>query len=210
MSSIIFDFDGTIADSFKVFLDILYEVTGTTERLPASEVARLRGMSPLHIAVEVKIKPWKIPLLVLRGRRQMRTQMNRVHAFAGMTDVIKKLSADGHELYIMSSNSVQNIQPFLKKYDMSTEFIKIYGNVGVFAKARVLKRVLRQNNLTPSDTFYIGDEVRDVVAAKHAGLRMIAVTWGYNNAEILEAQQPQYLAQRPEDIVEVFEKSRSL
>jgi len=161
-------------------------------------------MSPLQIMRGLKIRPWKVSLLAYRGRLRLRSEMDRIQAFSGMPEVIKQLHADGHELYIMSSNSVQNIQPFLKRYGLSTTFIKVYGNVGVFSKGRVLKRLLRDNELQSSATYYIGDEVRDIEAAKRAGLQMIAVTWGYNDNRILAAYQPTYLAAQPDDILQVF------
>lgn len=179
-------------------------LTGRSEKLTPAEIARLRGMSPLQIMRGLKIRPWKVSLLAYRGRLRLRSEMDRIQAFSGMPEVIKQLHADGHELYIMSSNSVQNIQPFLKRYGLSTTFIKVYGNVGVFSKGRVLKRLLRDNELQSSATYYIGDEVRDIEAAKRAGLQMIAVTWGYNDNRILAAYQPTYLAAQPDDILQVF------
>jgi len=201
MSTVIFDFDGTLADSFRVFIDIAYEVSGRTEPLPKPEIARLRGMRPLDIMKDLDIKTWQIPFLAFRGRRQMRKQMDRVQVFAGMPELVAKLAKNGHQLYIMSSNSVRNIEPFLQRYNMNTEFIKIYGNVGIFAKARLLKRVLRQNKLAANSAYYICDEVRDVVAAQAARVCSIAVSWGYNDTTILEAHQPDFLAHKPSDIL---------
>jgi phosphoglycolate phosphatase-like HAD superfamily hydrolase len=44
--------------------------------------------------------------------------------------------------------------------------------------------------LNPAETTYIGDEGRDIEAAKRVGVRSVAVNWGYNNAELLASHHP--------------------
>jgi phosphoglycolate phosphatase len=204
VSTIIFDFDGTIADSFVLAMAIAHELAGWAEPLPAAEIRRLRGMSLLKVAEDLKIRPWKIPFLVARGRAQMRAKMPEVDAFHGMPEAIKALHDAGHDLYIMSSNSAQNIELFLERYKMNQEFIKISGSVGLFGKARVLKKIIKQNSLDQSDTFYVGDEVRDIEAAKRAGIRIISVAWGYNNEAVLVAHQPDFMVRKPLEIPKLF------
>lgn len=200
MSSVIFDFDGTIADSFAMVIGIFHELTHRDKPLPADEIERLRGMSLAQAAKELRIQPWKIPFMVIRGRRIMHARMEEVQPHPGMIAAIRELHAAGHNLYIMSSNSVQNIQLFLEKHNLSTEFIKLYGSVGLLGKARVLKRVLHQNHLDPAQTYYVGDEVRDIEGAKRAGVKIISVAWGYNNSDILGVHKPDCLAAEPADI----------
>jgi phosphoglycolate phosphatase-like HAD superfamily hydrolase len=45
---------------------------------------------------------------------------------------------------------------------------------------------------------YVGDEVRDIVAARKAGVDVAAVSWGYNTREVLAKHEPDYLIERPE------------
>lgn len=200
MSTIIFDFDGTIADTFKRALEIAAELTGTTERVTPAEIARLRGMSAYQVIQELRIHPWKMPFLVSRGRKKLREEMDRIRAVDGMPRVIKQLKASGHELYIVSSNSEQNIKFFLKQHDLEQEFAVVDGGAGIFRKARRLRHLIKRNKLDADDVFYVGDEVRDIEAAKHAGVRIISVTWGYNNMAALVAHHPDFVARKPADI----------
>jgi len=193
MSNIIFDFDGTIADSFTLVVDIIHDLTGHEEPLPSHEIERLRGMTLRQAAKDIRLPIWKIPFLVAKGRKQMWAEMNKVPIFDGMADVLRQLAADGHHLYVMSSNSVQNIELFLERHHLRDDFIRLYGGVGLLGKARALNRVLRQNELDPKQTWYVGDEVRDIEGAQRAGIRVAAVTWGYNNAAVLKAHDPEAL-----------------
>jgi len=206
MSAVIFDFDGTIADSFGEVIALIHQLTGTHERMTEKEIERLRGMSAYRVARELEIKPWKIPFLVAKGRRLLRKEMSKIPIFSGIPDVIQTLSHQGHKLYIMSSNSVQNIHELLDRETLDNEFIKIYGGVGLFGKARVLKKILRQNKLRAQDTYYVGDEVRDIEGAQRAGVHIISVTWGYNNAKALAAHNPDWLVDSPQELPQVVGK----
>jgi phosphoglycolate phosphatase-like HAD superfamily hydrolase len=47
---------------------------------------------------------------------------------------------------------------------------------------------------------YIGDEIRDVKAAKKAAIPVAAVGWGFNSAGALEAFSPDFLLSHPDDL----------
>lgn len=200
MANVIFDFDGTIADSLALAIHIYEKLLRGGDAMPTEEIERLRGMSLISVGLELRIAPWKIPMLLARGRRTMRRQMHTVQAFDGMSALIRALRADGHNLYIMSSNSVQNIRPLLTRLDLYNEFIKLYGNAGLMGKATVIRRMLKRQKLDPTETYYVGDEVRDIEAAKRAGIKIISVTWGYNNEAILRKHKPDFIAKKPADI----------
>ncbi|MDB5164789.1 MAG: haloacid dehalogenase superfamily enzyme subfamily [Candidatus Saccharibacteria bacterium] len=206
MAAIIFDFDGTIADSFETVIHIFHELTGRGEPLTPKEVERLRGMSLLRAAEELHVRPWKMPFLLMRGRRRMRKQIGQLHTFPDMPNVIKKLHHEGHQLFIMSSNSESNIKLFLKQHHLSKEFIQIYGNVGLLGKARKLRKVIKQNQLDQATTWYVGDEVRDIVGSQQAGLRIAAVGWGYNTVDILRQHNPTRLLATPDELLLLLEE----
>lgn len=206
MSNIIFDFDGTIADTFAVVVDIFHEIAHSGEPLTPDEIERLRGMSLRRVVRELHISPWKIPFLMMRGRRRMARQMLDIHASPGVQQAVRALHTQGHAMYIVSSNSAANIQLFLKRHEIDNEFVKVYGNVGLLDKGSVLKRVMRRNRLKRSDTFYIGDEVRDIEAAQRAGVKIAAVTWGYNNRDVIASHQPDYVVDTAEDLLKLFAK----
>jgi len=200
MGTVIFDFDGTIADSLHLFIDVMHELANRKERIPAVDLERMRGMTVREIARVTNFPLWKLPFISRRGFSLMRSRIAEVKECKGMPEAIKAIKAQGHVMYIMSSNSVQNIELFLEKHKLRNEFGPIYGDVGVFGKKRMLKKVLRQNKLNKDEVLYIGDEVRDIEGAKHAGVRVISVTWGYNNAEILAKHHPDAIVNVAEEL----------
>ncbi|HVX47822.1 MAG TPA: HAD-IA family hydrolase [Candidatus Saccharimonadales bacterium] len=204
MAAIIFDFDGTIADSFDYVAGFLAEEAGQT--LDAAQAETLRGQSMASIGRQFGHSWPRLITLFFKGRRRMRRAIDRVKPFDGMPEVIEKLHAEGHELFIVTSNTVENVHKFLHHYELHKYFLEVYGGAGLLGKPRYLKKLLKEQNLDKDNALYIGDELRDVAAAESIGLRIIAVTWGFARSSDLEALEPTAMAEKPEDIIKILEE----
>lgn len=205
MAAIIFDFDGTIADSFDFVVGFL-AAEAHQAPLDNEQKRALRGRSMLAVARKLGHPWWRLLRLLLKGRSRMSGVMDQVKPFSGMTEVIEKLHAEGHELFILSSNSVANVHKFLHHQKLHTYFLEVYGGIGLFGKAPVLRRLLKEQNLEKEDAIYIGDEVRDVQAAQSVDLRVIAVIWGFARPADLKALRPTALANKPNDLFRILEE----
>lgn len=204
MAAIIFDFDGTIADSFDYVAGFLERHVRRGRPLTHKEKEALRGMTMKQMALHLGSPYWKLPLLFIMGRWAMGKAIYQVPVFDGMGRVIDHLQAEGHELMIVSSNNVHNIRKSLKQHHLYKFFTDIYGNAAFFGKRRAIRRVMWRNGLKAKDVVYVGDEVRDVVGAKSAGVRVIAVSWGFDDREILASHEPTAIADKPEDIIGIL------
>jgi phosphoglycolate phosphatase len=207
MTDVIFDFDGTIADSFSEILNVFYEITHHNHEISQDEISHLKGLSDLEVARYLKIPLWQIPFLVIRGRRAMASHMRAVKIFPGIKDQIVSLHKNGHKLFIVSSNSQSNVNVFLTQHRIDQYFEKIYGGIGLFSKASALRKFLRQNNLRADHCIYIGDETRDIEASRRVNVRCIAVSWGFAAEDILEKLQPFALAKSPQVLTDIITKS---
>lgn len=203
MKTLIFDFDGTIADSFELALDIAHDLLGI-ERFDEKEIARLRGMPPSKIVRELRIPITRLPRLILKGRQKMHERMAEVHPFPGMPEILHALHTGGYHLLVMSSNSERNVRTFLRANNLESYFDGVYGGVALFNKAAALRKVIRRNRLVTADCFYIGDEVRDIVAATKVQVEPVAVSWGYQTAAALEKYHPYAVAKTPADFMRIF------
>lgn len=192
--AIIFDFDGTIADTFKLSIGIFEKMTKRDKTFTDEEIERLRSLTGLHVLQELHIKPWIVPFMLIRGRTMMRRSLPSIEVFDGVKLLIADLHNAGTPLFITSSNSTSNIMEFLRERGMDQYFIRVYGNVGLFGKARVLRKVMTGNRLDPARTTYVGDETRDIDAAKRVGIRIVSVGWGFNSATLLKTHDPDALA----------------
>lgn len=200
LKAIIFDFDGTLADSFEVFVHSI-EVVLKRKPFTASEIKELRQYSMPEVMKKLNIKKWQLPTLVIKGRRELDRHMDDVTAFKEIPETLANLSDGGYLLYIVSSHAPDGIETFLGKYHVDQYFSGIYGNVSLLGKAKTLKKLQRQHALTSGECIFVGDEVRDIEAARKAGMKCMAVGWGFNAPETLSAHHPAMLARSPGDLI---------
>jgi phosphoglycolate phosphatase-like HAD superfamily hydrolase len=55
----------------------------------------------------------------------------------------------------------------------------------------------------------VGDSASDIHAAKEAGVKSIAVTWGHQSAKTLLRANPDYLVHSPTELYELIEDRRA-
>ncbi|MEI6376251.1 MAG: HAD-IA family hydrolase, partial [bacterium] len=150
------------------------------------------------------IKSWRVPMIAKRGLQLLHERIDLIDPIAGMPEVLAELYARGNRIGILTSNSEANVSAFLRRHDLPY-FNFIRTSSKLFGKGREMKKILKQEKVTAPGVLYIGDETRDIEAAKEIGLRMAAVTWGYNSAEALAAMNPDHLITSPGDILRIGE-----
>lgn len=202
MANVIVDFDGTIADSLPVIID-LFKKWSKQESITTEEVETFRSMAAKDVVRAVGVPLWRVPGLLARGRKDFAKYIDKIDVFKGMPETIAKMHKKGHKLYLMSSNSKQNVQKYLELHEIDMYFEGIYGNAGLFSKARAMKKIIKRHRIERANCYSIGDEARDIEAAKKAGITSIAVTWGFNNKEILKTYNPNYIISSPSEIIKL-------
>lgn len=198
MKHVIFDFDGTIADTLPHVIDIAEEVSGLM--VDRQEVERLRNMPIKAILKEYKVPFHRIPRYLLQGKKLLSKRANKIELVKGLQDVFETLHKAGYDLQIVSSNSAPIIVKFLRRQKIEKYFSSVHGNVGLFSKAQALKKIIKKQKYDINGCVYIGDELRDIEAAHKINLKIVSVTWGFNGLAILQRSKPNKIAKKPEDI----------
>lgn len=197
----IFDFDGTLADSFDWFCRA---VTTAAERFrfrAASEtdVEQLRGLDAARIARHLQVPAWKIPFIARYMRRHMTRELQTIRLFPEMEDVLHRLAKSGLTLAIVTSNSKHNVQTVLGR-ELSG-LIAHYGcGASIYGKRSKLRSILRKTRLAPEHAIYLGDELRDLHAARAERIAFGAVGWGYTLPHAFAAYEPHELFATPREI----------
>ena len=106
---------------------------------------------------------------------------------------------------VMSTNSTSNINSFLARTGFSGYFQAVYGGVGLLNKATALKRILKKNGLKSEDAVYVGDEVRDIIAAKEVNVPVVSVAWGFNGSDRLIKESPMVIVRTRPELLKVLE-----
>jgi HAD superfamily hydrolase (TIGR01509 family) len=203
--AIIFDFDGTIAQIIKSpesIVNVLAQEFGF-KKIKADEVEKLKEKKAQEVIKLLKIPLIKLPFILLKGRSILSREMERLKPFKGMEEVIDYLCKNKYEFGILTSNSKENVIKFLKKNQMDV-FKFIFSEKMIFGKGNALLKLIKKRKLKPENVFFIGDETRDIEAARKAKIKTIAVSWGLNKEELLKKQNPDYIARVPKDLIEIL------
>lgn len=200
----IFDFDGTIADTFEQVVAILNSLSGEFGYRTAApaEVEALRALSAREVAKRLGVRWHKVPAIVTRARSELSHGMATIQPFAGMPAALAELRARGLLVGLLTSNNRKNVELFLEHHPLELDFVST--GSGLWSKHRRLAKLMRQYKLTREQTAYIGDEVRDIEAARTLGMRAVAVGWGYTKPELLAAHTPDALVVKVQDLVETL------
>jgi len=188
---VIFDFDGTLADTFPWFTGIINKVADKYKFRKVSENDQeiLRGLGAREIIKYLGIPLWKSPLIANHVRRLLSNNIGEISLFNGVDSLLETLSSRKATIAVLSTNSFANISTVLGP--KNTALIDHFEcGVSVFGKRPKLRKILKRNRVPPSEAIYIGDEIRDREAANKEGVAFGAVSWGYTLMEALEACNP--------------------
>jgi phosphoglycolate phosphatase len=188
---VIFDFDGTLADSFPWFVGIINQVADKYrfKHIAEHEVDTLRGYDARKLMKHLGVAWWKMPLIARHVRKLMAEDIHHISLFAGVSDMLARLSDDGVTLAVVSSNSQSNVLRVLGP-DNAARISHFGCGVSLFGKQAKFREILSKTGISPRETLCIGDETRDILAAKSENLACGAVTWGFATTEALRAHAP--------------------
>ena len=203
---IIFDFDGTIVDSRKTLIDIVNNLADEFgyDKVTEEEAVRLSNLSSRDIILQSTIPFYKIPFLFRRVQKEFHNHIVKLQPFVGIKEMVKNLQAEDYYLGIVTSNMQSNVVDFLQQNKLNSYFDFIYSANNLFGKDKIIKKLIKQYELPLEQTFYVGDETRDIKAAKESNIQIVAVTWGFNSAEVLAQHNPDFLIDKPAQLNQVL------
>ena len=200
---VIFDFDGTIANTLDSILKLFNEIA-SDYNLPIikdSDKEKIRNFSAKELVKEYRISPWKLLQLTKDILPKLKKNIKDISIVEGMADVFQDLEKLEIKIGIVTSNSKENVELFLANQHIS-QIDFIHSEKSLFGKGRVLSHLIKEQKLNKERVVYVGDEVRDIEAARKAGIPVIAVTWGFNSEKRLQQSKPDYLVTNPQQILE--------
>ncbi|MCJ2095364.1 HAD hydrolase-like protein [Methylobacterium sp. J-072] len=198
---VVLDFDGTLADSFDWFCSVLNGVADRYRfrRVEPHEVEGLRLQGARAIVAHLGIPRWKLPFIARHMHALAARDADRIALFPGVPAMLAGLNEAGVPLAILSSNRADTVRRVLGLENAAR--IDAYAcGASLFGKARRLRALLARQGVPPERALCIGDEVRDLEAARALGCPFGAVAWGYTDARALAALGPDYLFAAPDEI----------
>jgi phosphoglycolate phosphatase len=198
---IVWDFDGTLADTMPLALATYNGLAARHGFQPVEDPVSVRGMSTRTFLRHHGISLVRLPRLVKEYQAATRNCMDTIRLFDGLPELLRSLKASGYRQGVLSSNSAANIGACLRANGVEHVFDFVVGCPRLFGKARAIRRLLKKGRVEPREFLYIGDEIRDVEAARQARVDVAAVGWGLHSLEFLAQHAPTFLWPSPTDIL---------
>lgn len=204
---VIFDFDGTLANSFDWFLDTFDVIADRFAfvRLDRDRIEDFRHLDARELMRLHGVPLWKVPMIAAHARTLQSRNLDGIRPFDGIADLITGLHDKGIATAVVTSNARGNVERVLEP-ELTARIGHFACGSSLFGKAAKFKALLKTVRLKPEDVLAVGDEIRDIHAARAAGIRAGAVTWGYTAPARLAAEQPDYLFEAPADIIALWER----
>lgn len=199
----LFDFDGVLVDSLGLYQDSLIKTLAAIGRPVVKNRADYLDLFEDNIFAALQARGVDLEeFFRVSLSRRGEIDFESLEPFYPIIPVLQTLS-QGNTLLVISSNSSQTISKILKKYDFLDCFAAVLGADFSLSKKDKIAHALALWKTPRERTYYIGDTAGDIKEAKLAGVRAVAVAWGWHDRERLAAADPDYLLTRPEELLQI-------
>lgn len=201
---VVFDFDGTLADSARWMRGVIDEmaVKHHFKRVHDDEIEVLRGQSTRAILAYLGIETWRLPFIARDVRRLSAAAAPSLRLFEGVAELLRSLHGRGVTIAVVTSNAEATVRTVL---GADASLVSHYAcGASLFGKDRKLAALVRNVGVPRSEVLCLGDETRDIEAARAVGLTAAAVTWGYATEAVLRAAAPDHVFHRVAEVAALF------
>ncbi len=154
-------------------------------RLREGELEQLRYCDAREVMQRLGVPRWKLPMIARYVRTRMAADVDQISLFPGAGQMIDQLAEAGVRMAVVSANGEKTIRTVLGPH--GRHITAIAAGVSLFGKRGKLLRMSRLAAVEPGSSIVIGDEIRDLNAAKAARMAFGAVSWGLTQPEALAA-----------------------
>ncbi len=199
---LLFDFDGTLADSFPFFVTVFNQlaVRHRFSALSPADIERLRHLDARTVMRHVGLPMWRLPFVAADFRRLMANTSQNIHLFEATAATLHRLHEAGLQLAVVTSNAPATVHRLLGP-ERSRLISRVDGGASIFGKRSRIRRVMRELGAAPERTLYVGDQITDLQSARRAGVAFGAVGWGYAPLSAFATHGPDHVFTDMPDLV---------
>jgi phosphoglycolate phosphatase len=126
----------------------------------------------------------------------------KMQPITAMIAVVEELQKN-NILLVISSNNSPTIQGALEQFKFNDYFQEVLGSDFSLSKKDKILYAMKKYQIVPEDVYYIGDTGGDILEGRAASVKTVGVTWGWHSKEKMAAAQPDYLFERPQDLLQL-------
>jgi len=199
---LLFDLDGTLADSFPGISRSINTTLTTLGRDPLPD-ERLRACVGLRLAtIFGNLLDTDDQALIDRAVAIYRPLFDEAgifesRVFPGIPEALSTFRASGHALQVVTVRSIQSARLVVRHFELEPYFDAVHGPLPTERgcdKADLVRAALTLAGARAEDAIMIGDRADDIRAARAHGVRAVAVGWGYGGHDELTEARPDFVA----------------
>lgn len=196
---ICFDFDGTLADTFPIIFREINRLAQEKGRSPfrEEEFEVFRRSSGMEALKQLGISLSQIPKFFLTIRRAVQEQLHEVQPFEGVAPMLERCAASGYTMGVLTSHDEKQVERFLQSHDLYRYFTRLLSDYSLRGKHVPLKNLVKKMGFDLRQILYVGDDERDVEAARKVGVGFVAVSYGAKEESILRAAGAKVMMESP-------------
>ena len=199
MKCIIFDFDGTMANTNKLIIEnIKIFVEENKIEIPKN----YRDYSLRELLELSKIHPLSAFAFARKMHNIIGKNIENINLFPGIKEAIEKMK-EKYTIGIVTSNSKKNVLKLLQRNGINGCISFIEGGNTLLGKDHKIKKIIKKGDFLPNEVLYIGDEVRDIIAGKKAKTKTAGVAWGINSKTRLKEENPDFFIENVSELLEI-------
>ena len=203
---ILFDYDGVLVDSMPFNLQVVSEVLsrlGYTE-FPTIEYCRNADCISLEEwARRIDMADVHLAEFVSEAHQRFAAGAADLPLFTGILELLTALNRE-HKLALITANVSSAARAFLARHGIDQHFFEIVGVETKGSKADKIRKCIADGGYSLEQVYYVGDTGTDVQQGKAAGVKTVAVTWGFQGRDRLAKENPDYLIDSMDELSEIF------
>ena len=197
----LFDFDGVLVDSLDVYerrVKLCLEKIGSPIIQNREDFLELFDDNFYEGIVKKGIDL----LAFMNASRSIPTNddYDQMLPFTPLFPILSELKKD-NLLTVISSNVSMVIHVIFSRHGFNGCFKEILGADFGYSKKEKILHAMNLFQIDKNRTYYVGDTTGDIKEARLAGVKAVAVTWGWHSRERLETTNPDYLIETPDDLL---------
>lgn len=212
--AILFDLDGTLADSARDIADALHSAFRAVDITPRRPITALVDGSPLEelfavAAPEADSERFEQFVTAYRGA-YLSGGFRGTRLYPGVCETLDALVAlrPPVRLAVATSRRSDAAQSVVRALNIAHHFEHVEGTGGTTLRAKpspdLLHELARRMSLDPSRVLMVGDTPRDIAAGRAAGMGTAAVLYGLGPRDQLHAERPDHLLEDLEDLLSLM------
>ncbi|MGT2772234.1 HAD-IA family hydrolase [Streptococcus marimammalium] len=204
MTTLLFDLDGTLANSSKGILNA-FKYTIEKLNLPAhSNNQLLEYIGPPLETTFTKFYTEKkdIDKAVKTFREYYNEKgVYETELYSGIFTLLNDLKKSSHPIYVTTSKNEPMANLMLENLHIKEYFTGIYGALPKrYHKADVIDFAIKKHSLDKKTTIIVGDTIYDMIGGKKNNITTLGVTWGFGKEKDLIDKGADIICHEPGDI----------